>query len=421
MKRIPPELHLQILEYALYDRSIYGNPPVPVWPHFALVCQSWRARVQEVVFRNTSVLRLQKGTKNKDLLEDGLAELCLSSFLVSVWTPYTHKLGDCIRSLVLHLVPPVQLISLLQQLPVLQSLTLVNDIKQDWSLLDKELLAIPPCHTFPSVTGLYIFQSCDPEISKQVDKTLFIPRLVARFPSVAYLALEVCSVPSAPMSLWPAGPQNLVAFRSLGSINVPNSALITYFVMSASTSTLRVLKLWFLSPLDAYRIAGKHGATLECLTVYAPPKWPRNLLVTWVRYIRYFVNLQSFTLGNLLCVKPELLDMVSKRTLRHLEFVHDPGQVSKEVRFLEDCPSLVRVTYHYISRVPELDNLSKTRKIEVVYQRCNRVDVGSDPYPNHLILGENLDYSTWKDIASPHPLPLPAVAPRRKADYPFAD
>ncbi|KAG9092390.1 hypothetical protein FS749_015780 [Ceratobasidium sp. UAMH 11750] len=379
MKRIPLELHLQILEYALSDRSIHGNPPAPVWPHFVLVCRSWRARVQEVVFRNTSVLRLQQSTKSKELLEDGLTDLCLSSFLVSAWTPYTHKLGDCIRSLVLHLVPPVQLISLLHQLPVLQSLTLVNELKQDWAMLDKELSTIPPRHTFPSVTGLYIFQSCDPEISKQTDRTLFIPRLVARFPSVAYLALEVCSAPSTPMSYWSAAPQNLVAFRSLGSINVRASSLITYFIMAASTSTLRVLKLWFLSPNDVSQIVLKHGATLECLIVYAPPKWPRNFLVTWFSYIRYFVNLENFTLGNLVRARPELLDIVSKQKLRHFEFVHHPDQVSNEVKFLKDCSSLVRVTYHYINRVPELDNLVKTRKIEVVYQRWNRVNVDSEP------------------------------------------
>ncbi|KAG8741874.1 hypothetical protein FRC10_002335 [Ceratobasidium sp. 414] len=191
--------------------------------------------------------------------------------------------------------------------------------------------------------------------------------------------------------------------------------------MSASTSTLRALKLWLLNPQDAQRIVSKHGATLECLTVYAPPEWPRNFLVTWFDHIRYFVNLQTFTLGNLLRVRPELLDIVSKQKLRHLEFVHDPNMLFEEIKFLKDCPLLVRVTYHYISRVPGLDSLPMTQKIEVVYRRWNRVKADSDPYPDHLVLGENLDYSSWKDIASPQPLPLPTMAPRRKADYPFAD
>ncbi|KAG9118658.1 hypothetical protein FRC07_006716 [Ceratobasidium sp. 392] len=421
MKRIPPELHLMILDFALSDKVIYGPRFFPVWPNFALVCRCWRARVQEVAFRNTSILRLQRNPKTKKLVEDGLTELCLSSFLVSVWAPYTHKLGDCLRSLVLHLVPPGQLVSLLQQLPVLESLTLLVELNMDWIAMDKELLTVLPKHTFPSVTGLYIFQSSDPEISKNIDRTLFIPRLVSRFPSVAYLSIEVCSVPSPPMSTWPPGPKNLIAFRSLGSVSVQSYSLISYFVMSASTGTLRVLKLWLISPQDAHRIVQKHGSTLECLTMHAPPKWPKNLTVTWFSWIRHFTNLQSLTLGNFLRARPEMLDIISKPMLRHLEFVHDAQMLSKEVEFLKDCPALVRMTYHCMCRVPELDGLAKERKIEVVYRQWHKPDPKPEPYPDYLILGENLNYSSWKDIALPQPLPSPAVAPRRRLEYPHAD
>ncbi|KAG8729756.1 hypothetical protein FRC12_020745 [Ceratobasidium sp. 428] len=320
------------------------------------------------------------------------------------------------------MVPPGQLVSLLQQLPVLESLTLVIEIQMEWMSMDKELSALSK-YTFPSVTGLYIFQTCDPEASKQVDRSLFIPRLVSHFPSVAYLSLELCCAPSAPISLWPPAPKNLIAFRSLGSINAPNSYLASYFVMSASTSTLRVLKIWLLSPQDVHRFVQKHGATLECLTVYPPARWPRNLMVSWFSWIRFFVNLQSLTLGNLLVFRPEILDTIPKRMLRHLEFVHDPRMLFKELQFLKDCPALVQVTYHYVTRVPEIDKLSNTKKIQVIFKAWHRAEPFANPYPDHgqLILGENLNYRSWKDIALPQPYPSRAVAPRRKAEYPLAD
>jgi hypothetical protein len=385
MKRIPPEIHLHILEFALSDRSIYGRKFIPVWPHFALVCRCWRARVQFVAFRNTNIAWLQRNPKETQLFKHGLAELCFSSYLASLYSPYTHKLGDCIRSLVVHLVPPAQMISLLKQLPVLQSLTFLIELSQDWETLDKELETTAPRLKFLTVTGLHVFQSTDPKHQEKRDTTLFMPRLIARFPSVTCLSLEVNSAPSAPTSRWPAPPTKLVAFRSLGSFRLLTNGLISHFALSASTSTLRVLKLWYLKWQDASLIVEKHGATLECLSLHSSPKWPRNLTIAWADLIPRFVGLQHLSLACMLVPTADMLSSIPKQNLRHFEFALFPshlGLVHGITEFLDECPSLVWVTYHSRDRIPELENFSPKRTIMFVWRKWGCVH--KEPYPDYV-------------------------------------
>lgn len=385
-KSIPPEIHLQILDYALSDPSIYDRFRFfPVWPRFALVCRSWRARVQYTAFQNTNITKIQWRGGEPKVSDHGLVQLCFSSYLASLSSPYTHKLGDCIRSLVLYLVPPTEMMLLLQQLPVLESLTFLIRLPQDWASLDRDLKVLAPGLSFPSVTGLHIFQSPNREYQKLPDSTLFIPRLVSCFPSVAYLSLELNCMPLAAKSQWPAPPKHLVAFRSLGSTTSISHNLISHLISPPSGTKLRVLKIWNLTTLNAHALAIAHGATLECLTLHPPPGWSRRHALSWTHYLGHFIALQHLSLGSLLIFTPDILGFIPNQKLRHFEFVLRPNRtdlVPPIVTFLDECPVLSIVTYHSVGQVAEIEDLLSKKKIKCVWVKW--LDPTKEPFPDHV-------------------------------------
>lgn len=385
-KGVPPEIHLHILDFALSDPFVYVTPKFfPVWPNFAPVCRSWRARVQCTAFQNTNITRIQWHGGETKVSDHGLAKLCFSSYLASLSSPYTHKLGDCIRSLVLYLVPPTEIMLLLEQLPVLDSLTFLIRIPQNWESLDADLSVLAPGLSFPSVTGLHIFQSPNREYRKERDHTLFIPRLVSCFPNVAYLSLELSCMPPGPISKWPAPPKHLIAFRSLGSSGSIGSNLVSHFVLSQSSTTLRVLKIWNLSTLDAHAFAIAHGATLECLTLHPPPNWYRRHTLGWTHYLGHFTALRHLSLGSLIIYIPDILGFIITQKLKHFEFVLLPNRkdlVPHVVTFLDECPVLSIVTYHSIQRCTEIDDLLSKKKIKCLWVKW--LNPTKEPFPDHV-------------------------------------
>ncbi|KAF8608368.1 hypothetical protein BDV93DRAFT_603192 [Ceratobasidium sp. AG-I] len=415
VKGVPAEIHLHILDFALSDPFIYVTPKFfPVWPTFVLVCRSWRARVQYSAFQNTNITRIQWHGRETKVSDHGLAQLCFSSYLASLSSPYTHKLGDCIRSLVLYLVSPTEMMLLLQQLPVLESLTFLIRLPQDWASLDADLRVLVPSLSFPSITGLHIFQSPNREYKKARDTTLFIPRLVSCFPNVAYLSLELNCMPSVPISKWPAPPKHLVAFRSLGSGASTSHNLITHFISPPSGITLRVLKIWNLTTLDAHAFAIAHGATLECLTLHPPPGWSRRHTLGWTHYLGHFTALRHLSLGSLLIHSPDILGFIITQKLKHFEFTLLPNRkdlVPYIVTFLDECPVLSIVTYHSVQRCTEIDDLLSKKKIEGVWVKW--LDPTKEPFPDHVVLGGSFTYSSWEDVAILQPPPLRAVTPSR--------